>query len=161
MSSRREPEFYDAVSTPLVLEQYFLGHLFAWGIFEDCLGRLRRSFQVDIEGRLENGQLVLDEEFLYNNGQREQRIWRISPLGNHRYQGEAQDVVGKAQGEVNGHRLHWQYQLDLPIGRRRVRVHFDDRMYLQPGGILINRARVQKMGLPLGTVTLFFQKREA
>lgn len=160
MNARRQPEFYDAPTAPFSLEQYFTGHLFAWGIFEDCLGRLRRSFQVDIEGRMENGQLILDEEFLYNNGQREQRIWRIKPLSNHRYQGEAADIPGKACGRIEGNRLHWRYQLDLPVGNRQVRVHFDDRMYLQPGGILINRARVQKLGLPLGTVTLFFQKRE-
>jgi hypothetical protein len=31
-------------------------------------------------------------------------------------------------------------------------------MWLQPGGALINRARVKRWGLEIGAVTLFFQR---
>ncbi|MCV6588276.1 MAG: DUF3833 domain-containing protein [Marinobacterium sp.] len=150
--------FYAEPSTTLRPEHYFLGSTFAWGIFEDSLGKLRRSFQVNIEGTMENGELVLDEQFLYNDGQREQRIWRIRPRRNGHYEGRADDVIGKAHGQTSGRQLRWCYQMELPIGPRRVRVRFDDRMYLQPGGVLVNRARVCKLGIPLGTVTLFFSK---
>ncbi len=35
---------------------------------------------------------------------------------------------------------------------------FDDWMFLQPGGVVINRARVSKWGIDIGEVTLFFSK---
>ncbi len=38
---------------------------------------------------------------------------------------------------------------------------FDDWMFLQPDGILINRAKVRKWGFELGSVTLFFRRDEA
>ncbi|MCV6605590.1 MAG: DUF3833 domain-containing protein [Porticoccaceae bacterium] len=150
--------FYSQTHEPLQPEHYFLGQTFAWGIFEDSLGRLRRSFQVSIEGSMENGELVLDEQFLYNDGQREQRIWRIRPRSQGQYEGRADDVIGKARGKADQQQLRWCYEMNLAIGPRRVRVRFDDRMYLQPGGVLVNRARVCKLGIPLGTVTLFFRK---
>jgi hypothetical protein len=31
-------------------------------------------------------------------------------------------------------------------------------MWLQPGGVLINRATVSRWGLEIGTVTLFFRR---
>jgi len=37
-------------------------------------------------------------------------------------------------------------------------VRFDDWMYLQSDGVLLNRAKVTKFGVELGTVTLAFSK---
>jgi hypothetical protein len=37
-------------------------------------------------------------------------------------------------------------------------VHFDDWMYLQPDGLLLNRAYVTKWGFAVGSVTLAFRK---
>jgi hypothetical protein len=37
-------------------------------------------------------------------------------------------------------------------------VKFDDWMFLQPDGILMNRARVTKWGIAIGEVTLMFQR---
>jgi hypothetical protein len=39
-------------------------------------------------------------------------------------------------------------------------VKFDDWMFLQPGGVLLNRARMSKFGVELGQVTLSFMKLE-
>jgi hypothetical protein len=36
-------------------------------------------------------------------------------------------------------------------------VTFDDRMWLQPDGILINRAKVKKFGIVFGEATIVFQ----
>ncbi|MEW5755544.1 MAG: CIA30 family protein [Pseudomonadota bacterium] len=38
------------------------------------------------------------------------------------------------------------------------KVHFDDWMFLQPNGVLINRAKMSKFGIELGEVILFFQR---
>ena len=38
---------------------------------------------------------------------------------------------------------------------------FNDWMFLQADGVLINRADVSRWGLNIGTVTLFFRKQGA
>lgn len=144
-----------------VLEDYFQGRTRAWGIFEDRFGNLRRQFAVDIEGTWDGGALVLDERFDYADGERDRRVWRVRKTGPHVYEGTADDVVGSAKGESYGNALRWRYDIDLRIGEDKLRVHFDDWMFLQTGGVLVNRARVSKWGIGIGEVTLFFMKPDA
>ncbi|MFT5720607.1 MAG: hypothetical protein ACI9W6_000907 [Motiliproteus sp.] len=151
---------FENAKLKLSLEQYFAGTTHAWGVFEDRFGQLRRQFRVTIEGRMEGDILVLDEHFEYADGEQDRRIWRIKTLGANRYQGSAEDIIGTAEGEIAGNALHWRYQMNLAVGDSSYRVHFDDWMWLQPGGVMINRATVSKWGFDLGTVTLFFSKQD-
>ena len=145
----------------LVLEDYFAGETRAWGIFEDRFGNLRRQFVVDINGTWQGGVLTLDERFVYSDGETDRRVWRITKTGPGAYEGTADDVVGTAEGRASGNALSWRYTMDLKVGDGSWRVQFDDWMFLQPDGILINRARVSKWGFELGEVTLFFSKDPA
>lgn len=145
----------------LVLEQYFAGKTRAWGIFEDRFGTLRRQFTVDITGRFDGRELVLDERFQYRDGEQDRRVWTIAKTSEHTYEGRADDVVGVATGKANGNALNWRYDMDLKVGDGSWRVHFNDWMFLQPSGVLINRARVSKFGIEIGTVTLAFMKDDA
>lgn len=142
------------------LYQYFQGETQAWGLFEDRFGRVRRQFKVDITGQVVDGALVLQEDFLYDDGERERRVWNITRDGDQHYIGKAADVVGEAQGRAIGNSLHWRYTMDLKVGDGSWRVNFDDWMYLQSDGVLINRAKVTKFGLEIGSVSLFFRKSE-
>jgi hypothetical protein len=142
----------------LVLEDYFLGHTRAWGLFEDRFGNIRRQFVVDIDGTMEGDELVLVEDFVYDDGETDQRIWRIRRTGDDAYEGRAGDVVGVARGRVAGRALNWSYEVDLPIGERTWRVRFDDWMLLQDEEVLLNRATVSKWGITLGEVTIFFRR---
>jgi Protein of unknown function (DUF3833) len=148
-----------ADGTPrLLLEDYFNGHTTAWGLFQDRFGRVRRTFRAEITGRYADGLLTLTENFVYNDGERQQRVWQITPLGDGRYEGRAGDVVGIAQGAASGNAVHWEYDLELPVGERVWQVHFDDWMLLQDDKVMINRATVSKLGFTIGEVTVFFEK---
>lgn len=139
-------------------ELYFAGKTRAWGIFEDRFGTLRRDFTVEIDGVWDGATLTLTEDFQYGDGAREQRVWRITRTGDGNYEGRADDVIGVARGRTCGKALNWSYGLILRIGQSDVTVRFDDWMFLQPGGVLINKAAVSKFGFSIGTVTLFFRK---
>ena len=142
----------------LVLEDYFDGKTKAWGMFHDRFGNLKRSFKVDIIGILENDTLTLDEKFVYNDGEKESRIWSIKILGNNKYSGTADDVIGEATGISSGNALNWKYKLNLKVKESTVAVDFDDWMFLQDDNILMNRAEVKKWGIVLGVVSITFKK---
>ncbi len=50
--------------------------------------------------------------------------------------------------------------MNLKVGDGTWEVKFDDWMFLQPDGVLLNRATVSKFGLELGVVTLSFSRVE-
>ncbi|MEO1198773.1 MAG: DUF3833 family protein [Pseudomonadota bacterium] len=146
----------------LRLEDYFAGTTVAWGVFEDRFGKLRRQFRVVMTGVVENNVLTLREDFLYDDGEEETRTWSIRILGDGTYEGTAPGVLGRARGSVVGMAFSWRYGFDLPIGGgKTLRVTFDDRFYLQGDGVMINRARVSKLGLLLGEATIVFSKADA
>ncbi|MBV8680334.1 MAG: DUF3833 domain-containing protein [Aquitalea sp.] len=146
-------------NTPkLDLYQFFSGHTQAWGMFRDRSGKLIKRFSVDINGHRDGNALILDERFLYADGTRQQRSWRLEPKGNGLWRGTAADVIGEAQGEVAGNALHWRYSLLLPLDGRVWAVDFDDWMFLQDNHTMLNSAHMSKFGFGLGDVSLFFRK---
>jgi Protein of unknown function (DUF3833) len=153
-----KPEDFKDAEPKLAIEDYFLGETRATGIFEDRFGRLRRQFVVDIAGTRDGDTLVLDERFKYSDGETDRRVWKIRKSGPHAYEGRADDVFGIARGEAYGNALNWRYYVDLKFGGGALRVHFDDWMFLQPSGVLLNRAWVSKFGIEIGQVTIAFTK---
>ncbi len=151
-------EDYKHSGPTFVLEEYFAGEVRASGIFEDRFGVIRRQFTVDITGTWDGRELVLDEHFRYSDGEKDRRVWTIEKTGDGSYAGRADDVIGIARGEARGNALNWRYDLNLKVGEGTWRVHFNDWMFLQPSGILLNRARVTKLGVEIGTITLAFIK---
>ncbi len=156
--SAMQPKDFEGTTPRLDLFEYFAGESRAWGIFQGRSGELKRQFTVDIRGEVEGDRLTLTEDFVYADGETQQRIWRVSRLDEHRYEGRAEDVIGVAEGVAYGQALNWRYTLRLPYGDGTVDVKFDDWMFLQPDGVLVNRATVTKFGLKVGEVTLFFMK---
>jgi hypothetical protein len=153
-----KPQNFQESQQKLFLFEYFKGKTSAWGIFEDRFGNIRRQFQVNIEGIIEDDVLTLDEQFLYDDGEEDQRIWKIRKTGDQTFEGKADDVIGTAKGQTQGNSLHWEYFLNLKVGDSSYKVHFDDWMFLQPDGVMINKARLSKWGIDIGYVILFFKK---
>ena len=153
-----QPKDFEGTQPRLELFDYFRGTTRAWGIFQDRSGNLQRQFTVDIRGEVEGDELTLTEDFVYADGETQQRIWRIRRIDEHRYEGRADDVVGTATGLAYGNALNWTYTLRLPYRGNEINVKFDDWMFLQTDGVLVNRAKVSKFGLKVGEVTLFFIK---
>jgi len=156
--SAMKPRDFAGQGPALDIFRYFRGETRAWGLFEDRFGMVRRQFRVDVTGTVDGDLLTLDERFVYNDGETDRRIWRIRDKTNGEFEGEAADVVGKATGTAAGNALNWTYEMNLKVGGGTWRVTFDDWMFLQEDGVLINRARVKKWGVEIGQVTLFFKK---
>lgn len=142
----------------LDLAEYFDGPLTGWGIVQDRSGDVRRSFRVDLVGRWDGDEGVLEEDFFWSDGERQRRTWRFTRLDEHTYTGTAADVVGEASGKAYGNALRWKYVLALDLDGDVVEVTLDDWMYLLEGDVLVNRSEIRKFGFRVGEVTLFFRK---
>ena len=143
----------------LDLRQYFNGTLDAYGIFTDRSGAVVKRFTVVMRCTWNGDEGVLDEDFIYSDGTTQKRIWRLKHLGNGRYSGRADDVVGEAIGETQGNAFRWGYTLALPVDGKVWEVQFDDWMYLMDDRVMLNKAEMSKFGIRLGEVTLSFVKR--
>lgn len=150
---------YVAEKPVLDLKRYFNGTLDAYGIFTDRSGKVVKRFTVVMQGSWNGDDGVLDEDFVYSDGTKEKRIWRLKRLPDGRYTGTADDVVGQAQGQARGNAFNWTYTLALPVDGRVWHVDFDDWMYLMDDRVMLNTAVMSKWGVKLGEVTLSFVKR--
>jgi len=152
------PSDYAAEKPTLQLRDYFNGPMLAHGLFTDRSGRVVKRFTVELLGRWQGANGVLEEDFKYSDGTTQRRVWRLQDLGGGRYTGQADDVVGVAQGQAAGNALNWRYTLRLPVDGRDIEVQFDDWMYLMDERVMINKAVMSKFGVTLGEVTLSFSK---
>ncbi|MET3133976.1 hypothetical protein AAKU55_004269 [Oxalobacteraceae bacterium GrIS 1.11] len=150
---------YKAQQPALDLPAYFNGTTDAWGMFQRRNGEVVKRFHVVVTGTSGAGTLTLDEQFSYDDGSIERRVWRLTRGADGRWRGRADDVKGDAQGEQAGNALRWQYTLLLPVDGHTYEMQFDDWMFLLDDCTMINRASMSKFGVELGQVTLMFRRR--
>ena len=148
----------------LELEEFFDGTLTAHGQFQDVLGTVRRQFVVTITGDWDGERLRLVEDFVYEDGSTEQRVWTLRKTGDETWEGIAPGVIGVAKGVEKGDRFNWHYTIDLPVPAadgpaKTVRVSFDDWMWQLSDDRLFNRAYMRRAGITLGDVSIYFEKQ--
>lgn len=152
---------YNKNEPKLDMVDYFTGKVRGWGVVLKRSGELASRFVVDINGKPDDeGNLVMEEDFFWSNGEKSRRVWTISKKGKHGYTGTAGDVLGSARGEAYGNVLNWTYLMALELDGSTWKIRFDDWMWLQPDGILLNRAEMRKFGLHVGQVIIAFQKQD-
>ena len=159
--SNMKLEDYKDKKPVLKLEEYFNGKTIARGVFEDRFGNIKKSFKVFIDGSWDGKYLILKEDFIYDDGTKDYREWKLTKDQNNPnfYSGYADGVIGTASGSVSGNAFNWKYGFKLKFGSSTLNVKFDDWMFLQEDGYLINIAKVKKFGITLGRVILFFEKK--
>ena len=150
---------YAQQSPKLDLRDYFNGTVDAYGLFTDRSGKVIKRFTVVVTSQWQGDSGVLDEAFRYADGSTQRRIWRLQRQADGHYVGQADDVVGLAQGQQSGNAFHWNYTLALPVDGQVTPVQMDDWMYLMNDKVLLNKTRMSKWGIGLGDVTLSFTKR--
>ena len=141
------------------LKTYFSGTVDGWGIFTDRSGRVVKRFVVLMTCTWNGNEGVLDEDFIYSDGTKQKRIWRMQKLADGRYEGRADDVLGIGAGQQSGNAFRWGYTLNLPVDDKVYEVQFDDWMYQMDDKVVINKAVMTKFGITLGELVVNFKKR--
>ena len=152
------PEEYKNTEPKIKIEEYFLGDVKAWGIFQGRSGKVKRQFTAKMNGSFDGQDFILNEDFSWNDGEEQQRRWTIKKTGDHNYEGTAADVVGVAKGISYGSAFKFEYNLLIPFKNKKIKVRFDDWIFKQDDKVAINRAIVTKFGFKVGELTVFFVK---
>ena len=156
--SDMKPEDYINTEPKIKIEEYFLGYVKAWGIFQNRFGKVERQFTAKMEGSFDGEILTLEEDFSWNDGEKQKRKWKIKKVGDDKYEGTAPDVIGIAKGVSYGSAFKFEYQLLIPFKDKKIKVRFDDWIFKQDDKVAINRAIVSKFGFKVGELTVFFVK---
>lgn len=148
----------------LHIEQFFDGKIIGQGQYQTVLGTVRRSFRVTMQGDWDGKRLRLVEDFAFEDGTKDQRIWTLVKTGKGKWRGTAPNVIGDAIGIEDGNRFNWRYTIDLPVpdakGATKIqRVVFDDWMWLQADDRIFNRAYMKRLGFGFGDVSISFEKQ--
>lgn len=145
----------------LVIEEYFAGMSKAYGMIFDRNGVPQRQFSVDLIGRWDESTktLTLDEDFVFNDGEKSQRKWVITKVKDKEYTGKAEDVIGIAKGASHGNAFQWKYVLEVPYKGNTLALKIDDWLYLNDDNVLINRSVMYKYGIKVGEIVISFNKK--
>jgi len=156
--SEMKPEDYKNTKPEIKIEEYFQGNVKAWGMLQGRSGEVKRQFVADMKGNFDGQKLILDETFIWNDGEKQERRWTIKKVGENRYEGTASDVVGLAKGVSYGSVFKFEYKLLVPYKDKKIKVKFDDWIFKQDDKTAINKAILTKFGFKVGELTVFFVK---
>ena len=131
---------YVGTTPEFSLPAYFSGQSVARGILQDYKGRITRHFCVDINGQWDGNKGTLHEQFYFNDGEQQTRIWRLNIDQQGNITGTADDVVGVASGRTEGAALRWNYTLQIPVNGSTYDFAVDDRMVQTDNDRLMNRS---------------------
>jgi hypothetical protein len=145
-------------NTPLVMEEFFSGNLTAHGIVKDWRGRVIRRFSADIVAYWDRGVGTIEEDFVFDDGEIDRRVWKLQSTGTEKYNGTAGDVIGIAEVSVEDDSAFLDYILRIPYGDDTLDVRIDDRMYLVSPTVLLNESKLRKFGVQIGELVLVIQK---
>jgi len=144
------------------LTKFLLGRTRAWGVVEDRFGRVRRKFQVEMEGAWAGDVFEINERFLFDDGVEETRVWRVKPSSaSGQFTATCKDCVGEATGFSTVDRTEMRYRFRLQISGRSITVDFSDRIFLMDEGVAINRATMRKWGVRVGELSAVFVREGA
>ena len=153
-----KPEDFKNKEPRLIIEEYLSGNIKAWGVLQNRSGKVTRQFSADLNGTWDGKQLILKEKFIWDDGEIQDREWKINKIDEHNYEGTAGDVVGKAIGYSYGPAFKFEYVLLVPVKGRELKITFDDWIFKQDERVAINRATMTKFGFKVAELTVVFVK---
>lgn len=147
----------------LEVEEFLSGSLTAHGIFQDLFGDVRRSFVVEIDGQWDAAAqtLTLNEDFVYEDGSTENRVWILTKTGDETWEATTEAALGVAEGVESGNAFNFSYTLDFVTGDGgSLRASVDDYLFQIDDQHMVNIGYVSKWGFDIGTVSIFFRRAE-
>ncbi|MEQ5871945.1 DUF3833 family protein [Sagittula sp. NFXS13] len=153
-------DYRDEPGEALDLRRHLSGPIEAHGVIYGPTGRVVSRFAADFVGTWQGNTGVLKEHYRYASGREEAREWRLILGNDATVTGEADDVIGKARGQLAGPALRLRYRLQLPDDAGGHVLSATDWMYLAPDGAVVNRSQFRKFGIKVAELVAVMRPKE-
>lgn len=135
------------------LDEAFRGIALGHGRFKSGLIGLDRGFTVTTRGHQNGDFFVLDQQFRFDNGETDRRVWRFRRTGPNAWVGTRKDVIGEAKVQVAEDVITMKYDVLVPRkDGSKLTLHFEDRISRVGRKTLVNKAVIYTLGIPVGSV---------
>jgi hypothetical protein len=148
---------YEGNTPVFSMTKFFDGKLCAKGLVRNRDSTVNRKFVADINAKSSTNEVILDEMFVFDDGEQQQRLWVFSKQGND-WSGTAGDVVGHAVGKVVGDTLNLIYQLKISLDNDEIIVDMDDWLHLVDENTLMGTTQITKWGFNVGQIDIVIEK---
>ena len=68
-NSAMKPEDFKNKEPRLIIENFLSGNVKAWGVLQNRSGKVTRQFSADLDGKWDGKKLILDEKFIWDDGE--------------------------------------------------------------------------------------------
>lgn len=153
--SKMQIEDFKDKSPKLIPQEYFKGKLRAYGLVKNRSGKIIRTFKGELFGSWDsNGIGTLDEKFVYDDGEKLRRIWKLKPTGDNSFDASAGDIVGTAKMIAKGNTAMIDYIMRVPYNNSIINISVKDWLHLQEDGVIINHSKMKKFGFTVGELVI-------
>ncbi len=156
--SSQNIEIYKNNSPKFDVRKYFNGNLEAYGILQNWQGKVIRTFSVKMHASWQENQGILQEYFLFNDGEKQERTWQLTMQNDNSFTATASDVVNTAQGKQYGNAVKMDYVLAIPFGNKTYNFTIKDWLFLIDENSLVNVSTITKFGIPVAKLSIGFRK---
>ena len=153
----RVPTSPEGPRDPITLDQAFSGKSAGAGVFRVDLTGTERRFTARLDGRVDGDRLTVVEDFFYDDGEQNRLTWVFYRAGPGKWTGRREDTVGVANVVETENEVRLSYLADFRSGDEVTRLGFEDVIYFDPDGRVINDAIVTRFGIPVGRVRFEMQ----
>ncbi len=142
------------------LREHLKGPILCEGVIYGPLGRVSSRFVADMEATWDGNKGVMTEHFRYDSGATQTREWRLTLGNDGDILAEADDVVGKGSGRVEGAAVQLKYRIRLPDSSGGHVLDTTDWMYLVDNGTIINRSQFRKYGIKVAELVATMRRKD-
>ncbi|KAF0115467.1 MAG: lipoprotein [Rhodobacteraceae bacterium] len=147
---------------PITLVSAFRGRTTGRGLFRIWLTGSERRFTARLNGTVTGHdgarKLTVVEDFLYDDGQKDRLTWVFNEISPGRWTGKREDTVGQAVVIEEDGRIRLSYTADFKSPSGVNRLGFEDILYAEADGTVINDAVVSRAGIPVASVRFVIRR---
>jgi hypothetical protein len=149
---------YKNQTPKLNFREIFDGQVIGYGTIQDYKSKVIRRFKVTMDCSWKGNQGHIIEKFFWDDNSKSERQWDLIAESEDTIRGKASDAIGDVVGHSAGSAMNFKYSLKVPIDNKEMILSFNDWMYLIQPGVIINRNKMLKFGIPVGDITIFLYK---
>lgn len=137
-SQDKEKEISFLEMAPKVdLKQFFRGEIESFAIIKDGNDKIIGSYTGTMRGEWDENKGVLKQNFLYNDGKRDNRTWLITDNVDGTFSAVGHDVVESETGKQIGNTIQMPYSFAVLENGVKQKIRYEDNFYLVDSSSMI------------------------